>query len=589
MVMSAPRLRRARYLWAASIAASLVVVLSAQQPPPPSPQTPTPGAPTPGAPAMPARAGRPGDDAKKGSAIIRGYVVAGDTQAPLRRAMVRAMSLDGRNGGVTTTDAQGRFEIVDLLSGRYSLMATKAGYVSMQYGQRRPEQQGTVLEILEGQLVEKVAFALPRGGVITGRVTDEFGDPVAGAQVSALRSRYANGGRRLVPMGGGATDDLGMFRMYGLAPGEYYVSGVVRAIQMAPQATTTSAAVEGYAPTYFPGTTNPTEASRLTVKVGQETANVTFALSATRLVRVSGRAVSATGEPVAQAMISLTPTDRYAPGMMAMFNNTMTRADGSFQLSGVAAGSYNLTLRPRGDVNANTEFGQARIGVGAEDVDNVVIVTSRGATARGIVTTDENTPLPVRPQFVNIYAQPADMETPFMSGGGPAQVSDDWSFELSGLFDLRYISATIAESPDWLLKAVLLNGQDVTDTPLEFAPGRHVDGLQVVFSRKRTELTGALSDERGRPLTDATVLIFPVDSKHWTGRSRYIRSARPNQEGRYNLRGMPPEDYYLIALREMEPGQFQDPEFLEALRDRSARLKLGEGETRTHDLKVVQQ
>ena len=84
--------------------------------------------------------------------------------------MVRAMSQDGRGGGMTQTDADGRFEIKELLGGRYTLMVTKAGYVGMSYGQRRPEQQGTVLEIIDGTVVDKIAFSLPRGGVITGTV-----------------------------------------------------------------------------------------------------------------------------------------------------------------------------------------------------------------------------------------------------------------------------------------------------------------------------------------------------------------------------------------------------------------------------------
>ena len=74
---------------------------------------------------------------------MRGFVVAADSGLPLRRAMIRAMASDGRGGGMTTTDADGRFEIKELPAGRYSLMATKAGYVSMQYGQRRPELHGS--------------------------------------------------------------------------------------------------------------------------------------------------------------------------------------------------------------------------------------------------------------------------------------------------------------------------------------------------------------------------------------------------------------------------------------------------------------
>src|SRR5262245_5001241 len=184
-------------------------------------------------PRTPPRAGRPGEDPQKGTAVMRGYVVASDTGTPLRRAMIRVMSQDGRGGGMTTTDADGRFEVMELPAGRYTVNASKAGFVSMSYGQRRPDQSGTTLEILDGQLVDKIALSLPRGGVITGRVLDEFGDPLAGAQINALRPRYMDGRRRLMPSGSASTDDLGAFRLYGLAPGDYFVAGSIRTMQMA--------------------------------------------------------------------------------------------------------------------------------------------------------------------------------------------------------------------------------------------------------------------------------------------------------------------------------------------------------------------
>ena len=199
-----PRLTCSTVLLVASLTSA-----SAQQPVPGA-QLP-PGAPAPAPPGTPTRtpprAVRPGEDPLKGNATIRGYITAADTGSPLRRALVRAMSQDGRNSGMALTDGQGRFEIKELLAGRYTLSVTKAGFVTMSYGQRRPDQPGTVLEILEGQLVDKVALKLPRGGVITGTVLDEFGEPVAGAQVNALRMRYASGSRRLVTTGSGSTDD----------------------------------------------------------------------------------------------------------------------------------------------------------------------------------------------------------------------------------------------------------------------------------------------------------------------------------------------------------------------------------------------
>jgi protocatechuate 3,4-dioxygenase beta subunit len=517
---------------------------------------------------------------------MRGYVVAADTGTPLRRAMVNARSQDGRGGGMATTDSDGRFEIKELPGGRYFVTASKAGYVSTQYGQRRPEQSGTVLEILDGQTVEKIAFALPRGGVITGRVSDEFGDPIAGAQMSALRYRYMNGARRLMPSGSAQTDDRGSFRIYGLVPGEYYVSGGLRTQEiMFGMPTAGSTSVEGYAPTYFPGTPNASEAGRVTVRVARETTDVSFSLTATRLVQISGRAVSSTGEPYVQAFVSIMPVDRFAAGMPMGMGGGMTRADGTFQINGVAPGAYNLTLRPRNMPDPTAEFGHVRVSVGNDNVDNILIVTSRGATARGTIVSDDGTALPVRPQQARIFARPVEPEAMVVMGGEP-KVNDDWTFEITGLSEHRIIGASLADSQDWALKAVYFGGQDVTDSPIEFVPGRDVEGLQIVFTRKRTELSGGISNERGQPETDATVIIFADDRARWTFASRFVRTARPNQDGRYSMRGMPPHDYLVVAVRDIESGQWQDPDVLESLRDQAARVSLGQGETKVQDLKV---
>ncbi|MGQ0737420.1 MAG: MSCRAMM family protein [Acidobacteriota bacterium] len=545
----------------------------------------SPGQPSPTSQRTPVRGVRPGEEPEQGTAILRGYVVAADTGSPLRRAMVRATSQDGRGGGLTTTDAQGRFEIAGLAAGRYSLSVSKAGYVTMAYGQRRADQQGTTLEILDRQVVEKIAFSLPRGGVIAGTVTDEFGDPIAGAQVSALRYRYVNGARRLQSSGTATTDDQGSFRVFGLAPGTYYVSGAMRVPTLSMPGVSTTV-VEGYAPTYYPGTPNAADAQRVAVKVAQETTGVSFPLAATRLARVSGRAVSSTGEPVAQGFISVVPLASSA-GSFTMFSGGLTRADGSFQIGGLAAGTYNVSLRPRNPSDPNNEFGLVRITVGGDDLDNVLIVMSRGAIVRGTITTDENTPPPVRPQQANIFAQPAEPEV--MAIGGNSRVHDDWTFEITGLTDRRVISASLAESPDWVLKAVYHHGVDITDTPVEFVPGQILEGLQVVLSRKRTELSGRILGGRDRADTEATVIVFAEDPARWIYASRFLRTARPDQDGRYVLRGMPPHDYFVVAVRDLEPGRWQDPEFLEIIRDHAARVSLGEGETKVQDLKVVAQ
>jgi hypothetical protein len=553
-------------------------------PPGQPPGQPAPGQPAPGQPTPP-RDTRAGGDPQRGTAVLRGTVIAADNSSPLRRAQVRAFAQDGRAGGVVTTDPQGRFEIRELVAGRYTVSASKAGYVPTQFGQRRPDQQGTVLDVLDGQVVEKITIALPRGGVITGRVTDEYGEPIAGVNVSAMRFRYVSGARRLMASGGAGTDDLGAFRIFGLPPGEYFVSGGMRSGMATSIAGAPGAGdVEGFAPTYYPGTPNAAEAMRVTVRAAQETAGLNFALVPTKLVRVSGRVVASNGQPVAGGFVNMRAADPYnLTGMM--FGSAQTRPDGSFLMTGVAAGSYVIAIQPRGRATPDAEFGEARITVGGEDLTNIVITTARGATARGIIRTDETDALPVSPQQVIVAFRPLEPEVMF--GGTEPRVNGDWSFEIGGLFHRGILSGSVIGSAEWSFKAAYLDGQDITDQPLDFSPGDTIDGLEVVFTRRTTDLSGTVTDRRGQPVLAATVLAFPQDASRWTYLSRHIRLARPDQGGRYQFRGLPPSDYFVVALEDFETGRQTDPDYLETIRNLSTRVSLDEAETKVQNLRLV--
>ena len=240
-----------------------------------------------------------------GTARLRGRVVGGESGQALRRAIVRLQGQEFREGRVASSDEEGRWEIKDLPAGRYNLTASKGGYVQLNYGQRRPFERGRPIELADGQTLENVNFNLPRGSVIAGRIIDEFGEPVADVMVSALHYRTFSGRRRLVPVGRfGMTDDMGHFRMYGLAPGDYYISATLRAggmgFEFGPSDITT-----GYAPTYYPGTASSQQADRVTVGLGGEMSGITFSLLPVRTVKVSGTAVDSSGKPMAGAFVML--------------------------------------------------------------------------------------------------------------------------------------------------------------------------------------------------------------------------------------------------------------------------------------------
>ena len=556
----------------------------------PGAQTPPPS--QPGQPQrMPARPLRPGETPPKGTAVIKGQVRSDGTGAPVRRAQVRAMSMEARGGGVTNTDGNGNFEIKDLPAGRYTVSVMKGGFAQAQFGQRRPGDMGTPIELADGQTAEKVNFVLTRGGVISGTVVDDGGEPMAGAQVAAMLFQFMQGSRRLVPARSDGstdrTDDKGNFRLFGLPPGDYFISASNRTNNFM-AAGMTSTEQDGFAPTYYPGTPNVTEATRITVKGGQEINGANISMIVARLARVRGRALNSRGEPASGTMAMLSPADPFASMMMTGMNNAMIGADGTFEFANVAPGRYNLNVRASGMQNPNAEFAVLPVTVSNEDIDNVIITTYTGAIARGVVVTDDGSPPPFRPEQVQVFAAMFEPGPMFMPPG-QNRINDDYTFEMTGLFDRRRFNASAGMGPagGWYLKAVLFDGQDITDSGAEFAPGRTYDGLQIVFTQKATDLSGLVTDDRGKPVLDATVIVFPSNRDRWNYLSRYIRTMRPDTNGHFTTKNLPPaEDYLIIAVQNLEQGQGSDPEFLTRAREEAKAFSLNEGETKAVDIKL---
>ena len=100
-------------------------------------------------------------------------------------------------------------------------------------------------------------------------------------------------------------------------------------------------------------------------------------------------------------------------------------------------------------------------------------------------------------------------------------------------------------------------------------------------------MSGQLTDDKGAPATDGTIIVFANDADKWAEDSRFVRSARPDQEGKYQIRGLPPGDYLAVAIDYVEEGMWNDPEYLDSVRRYGQRLKLGENGTQAVALKLV--
>src|SRR3954469_5467646 len=210
-----------RALSISTLLVALAVVVGAQQQPSPRPGQPS------GQPARDTSA-RPKDPPPPPGGRISGRVLAADNGRPVKRARVFATAAELPGGRGMLTDDSGVFDLTELPAGRYTLTVSKSGFVALSYGQRRPLQAGTPLQLGDGQQLKGVDFQLPRGSVIGGHIADEDGEPMAGVMVRVMRYQYLQGDRRLTPAGTGQTDDRGTFRVWGLMPGDYYVNAIAR-------------------------------------------------------------------------------------------------------------------------------------------------------------------------------------------------------------------------------------------------------------------------------------------------------------------------------------------------------------------------
>jgi protocatechuate 3,4-dioxygenase beta subunit len=548
--------------------------------------------------------------------------VAADAGTPVRRAVIRISSPD-IGSKTAMTDSEGRYEFRDLPAGRFSLSASKAGYVAVQYGQTRPFEQGKPIDLAEGQAMDKADFTMPRGSVISGRLVDEFGDPMSEAMVMAMRSVWGGGRRRLQPTGRSATtNDLGQFRIYGLSPGDYYVSATMRggpaemiAMEMAMSSMMGGGASggpvgsnpnSGYAPTYFPGTSNGAEAQKITVASGQEAGNTDFALLPVRLAKVTGIVLSSEGKPVEGALITAQPKNMDGAGMMAGGTGRSDK-NGAFTIPSVAPGDYvlqsrslQITMSGGGDNmvfsarvgggpdggGSDAEVGSLPIVVTGEDLANVVLVTAKGATASGKLTFEGGT---APNGITNIRVMPVAADGdggPQMVFGNANSVKADGSFEVKGLLGARLLRLMNVPA-GWVPKSVRVNGTDITDTGMEFKPGEAVTGVEIVLTSRMSNVSGTVTGSGSEPVKDYTLVIFADDPQRWTlPNTRYVVGRRPDQNGRFEVKSLPPGSYYAAAVDYLPDGEWNDPDVLERLRAGAKRFSLDEGESKTLELKI---
>jgi hypothetical protein len=562
---------------------TLVVTLAAQQAaggfqtqPPPQPQT------------FGAQRGQPARDAipnQKGTGVIRGRITNTEGR-PLRRVQLRLSGEMIPEGRTASTNGLGKFEIRELPAGRFTLSATRAGYLPMSFGQQRIGEPGRPIELADTQILENSDIVLPHTAIISGRILDEAGEPLAGATVLTMQMKYFNGKRRLLPVRGNAiSDDTGQYRLGGLEPGEYYLQASSRETW---EADTPDKQMLGFLPTFYPSNPIQTDAQRVRVRAGQELPGIDVALLPGKVGKISGTVFNSLGQPLAGENVSMSFEIR-GENFMSMSGGQSAKVnpDGSFMFRNIAPAEYHLNVRMPATADRGAEAANVIVSVVGGDVEGVNIVTSAAGSVNGRLTIDGGGTFPNPLTRLIVRTLPVDRDTAVT---GLGSIADNGRLKEDGAFDLKQVIGsnrlTVGPLPDgWAIKSIDHNGRDLTTQPFD-TQGATLDGVAIALTNRFPVLTGSLRDDKGNGIVTGTVIIFPEEGTLWIEDLRTVRMARATQSGVFTIKAIRPGEYLAVAVPTVQTNQWNDPEFLEALRAQATRVSLREGETKQLELVV---
>ena len=533
-----------------------------------------------------------------GTGRIAGQVADATTGAALRRVRVTLTGLPGRPVS-TVTDRNGAFVFGQLPPGRFRVSATRTGFIPTFAGQVQHGEPPPLIQLKAGESYDGANIALRRGGVITGRIVDESGDPVVEARVQAYRTEYVQGLRRLISVRGAETDDRGQFRIHGLQQGRYYLSALIPT-RVELEANTARPSVEwnaggdSFAPTFYPGAAVASDAQQVVVTAGVETPVPQFGLLPTRLSRISGTVVDSRSKP-ASAFVVILANARSDGALLSSENVAEVDAGGRFTLSNATPGEYRLDVRAKSVLEAIAqtgggigqsqaadapEFASVPITVGGEDVDGLVVVTGKGYRMSGSILADGSDVLPEALRQSLVQVSPlvgVGISGLLLNAAAPPRA--DGSFEVKGLIGRRLIRM-LRLPPEWTLQSVKSGSYDITDSGIDL--DRDLSDIVIAVTSKPASVSVHVVDERGTPVATGAVVIFPKDSGKWAlPMNRYVVGARISGGGQLPAQQLPAGDYLAAPVEALEPGEWAEPAALERLAGRATAFSLAAGESKS--------
>lgn len=529
-------------------------------------------------------------NAPSGTANVSGIVLQDLTEQGLRKVVVTltGQDPDKRQDYATSTDAFGQFRIEGVAPGEYEVAITRTGFV-----RTNSQTEKNRITVAAGQDVTGLVYKLQAAGVISGRITEADGEPLAGVTVSAARVGKSGEpvgvvGGRTGDAGEASTNDLGEYRIANLRAGDYIVEAQLHGGSGPPPDPADHGRQKNrpvYALTFYPGTADQRQAGMVRVAGGANSI-AGFTLLVSRSYRVSGKVLVAEN-----------------PGNIQMFlvsSTGQTEAQqlgegGQFEFRNIMPGTYvaqivNLSTSGDGQPpETHSRMIGSPIVVSNADVTGLQLQPEAGGSVSGKVRTEDGEGLDWVDLNVSLLRVVEGGELPQMADlgamGGNTPLAEDGSFAIKDVAGGKYevfLGGSSEKVRDYYLKSVLLNGTDVVDS------GFSVDGpisLDIVLSSRGASIEGTVLDANGNGVADASVVSLPASGR--LGRPDAYETEKTDANGHFLMRGMVPGSYLIVGLEEFQTDT-RNVSFFSKYADKGVRVDLDEGEKKDVTVNLAQ-
>jgi hypothetical protein len=497
----------------------------------------------------------------KREGVISGRVVADDGQ-PMGGAQVIAIGVSKSPvaGAMQTTncDADGNFKVTGLSHGVYSIVARAPGYVSVQDQSRK-------YRVGEGAIIR-----MARGGVITGRVTDEFGEPMVGVQVSADRVADSEGKPdKSAPsmsemFSSRTTDDRGVYRIYGLEAGAYVVGVNVASPIFAGLGRTSREP-----PTYHPSSPRGA-AVEVNLRGAEEVSGVDIRARGGR-----GRSISGTvsGETQGEGLINGVAVMLYGAADKNLAGVTTLIGGQNFSLRGVEDGEYEL-MAARFSESMDFAFSAPRrVVVRGADLNGIELKLLKLGSVSGRVVLeapkaeckaasdqfkveetlielkrDDRTPGVFAPRLFSMEAGV------YLGGATPEK---DGGFTVKNLEAGRYRIGADLPDENWYVRAIT---QAATPKPVDVArggvtlkQGEKISGIEMIIAQGAASLSGRVVPSREGAQLPKRLRVHLVPAETAAADDLLLYAEAPVQgDGSFEFKHIAPGKYLLHARQTSE-------------------------------------